>query len=488
MAKRKQSQKRPQLRHGKKSTPSQHDRRDRLRTANPSRQSTEQAKVPLTGSLSSLVIMMQRVLHARIGFRLPIILAGAILAKGRRTASSWFRAAGVQDDWDCFYDTLISIGKVVALVATPLLKMIVARFDPGPEGCWTMAVDDSPTKRFGRKVEGANIHHHPTPGPVDSEWLYGHNWVCIAMLMTHRFWGVIALPILSKLYVRQGDVAALDAKYGWEFQTKHQLALQLVTRVVQTLRALGSKAKMLVVFDGAYAARPLIVPLLALGVGVVSRMRSNAKLFDLPEPRKAGQRGRPRKYGKNRISLSKRAGHRLGWKPISYVCRGVAVLRRFKTFLATTTILDSPIRVVILDFGNGQWAAYFSTDIDMPVEQILDTVAGRWAIEEYFHDTKEVWGAGKQQVRSVWSNIACWNINGWLFTLIELESWETDLEMMVDRSERPWDNPYRRPSHADRRRMIAKEMLRKRFFEALEPGHRSAKIETLVNDLLNLAA
>jgi hypothetical protein len=124
----------------------------------------------------------------------------------------------------------------------------------------------------------------------------------------------------------------------------------------------------------------------------------------------------------------------------------------------------------------------------MPVEQLLEGVAGRWAIEEYFHDSKEAWGAGKQQVRNVWSNIACWNINGWLFTLIELESWETELETMVDRSERPWDNPYRRPSHADRRRMIAKQMLRKRFFDALEPGHRSAKMETLVNDLLSLAA
>jgi DDE superfamily endonuclease len=308
------------------------------------------------------------------------------------------------------------------------------------------------------------------------------------MLMTHRFWGVIALPFLSKLYVRQCDVGALNAKYGWEFQTKHRLALQLVTRVVQTLQALGSKAKMRLVFDGAYAARPLIVPLLALGVSVVSRLRSNAKLFDLPEPRKAGRRGRPRKYGKNRISLSKRAGHRLGWQSISYVCRGVAVLRHYKTFLATTTILNNPNRVVILDFGNGQNAAYFSTDIDRPVQQILETVAGRWAIEEYFHDTKEIWGAGKQQVRNIWSNIACWNINGWLFTWIEWESWETHSKILVDRSKRPWDNQHCRHSHADRRHMIAQPMLGKRFFDALEPAQRTSKIETLISDLLSLAA
>ena len=289
MVKRKRSSKRPQLQHGKKSIRSQHEKRSRLDVRNPTRIKTGAAKVPLTGGLAILAGSMQKMLDMRIAFRLPIILAGAMLAQGRRTASSWFKAAGVQDDWDCFYDALIAIGKVTASLAMPLLRVIVARFEPGPEGYWTMAVDDSPTKRFGRHVEGANIHHHPTPGPADNEWLYGHNWVCLAMLMTHPQWGVIALPILSMLYVRLCDVVALNAKYGWEFQTKHQLALRMITWVVQTLRVLGSKGKMLVVFDGAYAARPLIVPLNKLGVTVVSRLRSNAKLFDVPAPRQAGQ-------------------------------------------------------------------------------------------------------------------------------------------------------------------------------------------------------
>lgn len=488
MAKRKRSTKRPQLQHGEKSCQSQHDKRSRLRASNPSRIKTEAAKVPLTGGLAVLASSMQRMLHARIAFRLPIILAGAILAQGRRTASAWFRAAGVRDDWDCFYDALISIGKVTSSLAMPLLKLILRRFEPGPEGYWTMAIDDSPTKRFGRHVEGANIHHHPTPGPADSEWLYGHNWVCLALLMTHPRWGVIALPILSMLYVRQCDIAALNAKYGWEFQTKHDLTLRLITWVVQTLRAMGSKGKMLVVFDGAYAVHPLIAPLNKLGVTVVSRLRINAKLHDLPASRQPGERGRPRKYGKNRISLTKRMSHRLGWQTTSHVCRGVAVFRRYKTFLATTTLAAGPIRVVIVQFNNGQTAAYFSTDIDMPVERILETVAGRWAIEEFFHDTKETWGAGKQQVRNVWSNVGCWNLNAWLYSFVELESWDADVHQIVDRSDRPWDNPDRRPSHADRRRMIALEMLRKRFFAELEPAQQTPKMTALVNELLCLAA
>jgi len=35
-------------------------------------------------------------------------------------------------------------------------------------------IDDSPTKRYGPKVEGADIHHNPTPGPADQTYLYGH--------------------------------------------------------------------------------------------------------------------------------------------------------------------------------------------------------------------------------------------------------------------------------------------------------------------------
>ncbi len=124
----------------------------------------------------------------------------------------------------------------------------------------------------------------------------------------------------------------------------------------------------------------------------------------------------------------------------------------------------------------------------MEVRRILETVAGRWAIEEYFHDTKEICGAGKQQDRNIWSNIACWNLNGWLYTMVELESWESKTEDLVDRSARPWDNPDRRPSHSDRRRTIVKKMLEKRFYRVLENVHRSEKIRELMNDLQTLAA
>ena len=294
--------------------------------------------------------------------------------------------------------------------------------------------------------------------------------------------------MLSKLYVRREDVAKLRAKHGkWKFQTKHALALELVREVIRRLRALGSRAGWLLIVDGAYAARPLLRPLLADGVHIISRLRRDARLFDLPSPTK-GRRGRPRIYGAHRIHLAKRAGRRDGWQTISFLCRGVQITRRCKTFLATTRLTGGVVRVVLLEHAPGNWAAYFSTDSTLDAKSILEIGAERWAIEETFHDVKEVWGAGQQQVRNVWSNMGCWHLNTWLYSLVELTCWDLPVEELVDRGDRSWDNPDRRPSHADRRRRIRREMLENRFLVDLLPDLKHTKFMEPLYQLLALAA
>ncbi len=96
---------------------------------------------------------------------------------------------------------------------------------------------------------------------------------------------------------------------------------------------------------------------------------------------------------------------------------------RCKTFLATNPLAGGVVRVVLLQHANGNWAAYISTDVSMSVASILKIVSDRWSIEEHFHDVKEIWGAGEQQVRNVWSSIGCWHVCGWLYALVELASW-----------------------------------------------------------------
>ena len=482
MAKRKRSSKRPQPKH-KKQRKSQHDKRRRLERPNPKRKKTTDAKVPLAGAMRKAVSVLQAVLDRRIAFRVAIVIAGMFLADDRRTASAWFVAAGVQDDWDRFYDCLISLGRTSGKLAAALLGLLVQKFAPGLGDRILLGMDDSPTSRYGGHVEGAGVHHNPTPGPADGEWLYGHNWVALAWLATHPLWGVIALPLRSMLYVREVDVPKLAEKYGWEFRTKHQLGVELLTWFMQAIRALGVEVKVWLAVDGAYAARPFLRPVLALGIVVVSRLRKDACLFDLPP---AGSHGN-RIYGHNKISLAKRAGHRGGWQTITYNCRGVEVTRQYKTFLATSRLVSGRIRVVLLRFEDRSWAPYFCTDTSAAVRDILETVAARWAIEEHFHDVKEVWGAGQQQVRNVWSNLGCWHLNQWLYTLVEFCCWDVPKSELTERRARPWDNPDRRPSHADRRRSISREMLQKQFLAALPRSPNNRKFHRVFEALLDLA-
>jgi len=485
MAKYKINRRRPQPIF-KRCIASRHDKRERLNRQNAARQRTSDAKFPLLGNLLAMVSSLAKTLHVRHAFRLAILCSGMLLANGRRTVSSWLMAAGVLDDWDRFYDCLISLGRSTPRVATILLIMLVKKFAPQQGNRILLGLDDSPTKRYGKHVEGAGVHHNPTPGAVGSEWLYGHNWVTLAWLKTHPLWGAIALPLLSKLYVRERNVPALDAEYGWEFRTKHELALELAEWFMALRRGLGWNFAVWIVFDGAYAARPLLMPLIKLGTTVVSRLRKDAALFDLPAEETRPRRGRKRIYGVNQLSLKKRAASAGGWTTIAYLCRGVEVTRRYKTFLATTEIIGGTIRVVLLRYEDGGWAPYFCTDTSASVADILTTVAARWSLEEHFHDVKEVWGAGEQQVRNVWSNLACWHLNQWMYTLVELCSWDAPAEELVDRSSRRWDNPERRPSHADKIRSITREMLSAEINLVLRSQHDPLQIRRLAENLLSL--
>ena len=79
-----------------------------------------------------------------------------------------------------------------------------------------------------------------------------------------------------------------------------------------------------------------------------------------------------------------------------------------------------------------RWVAYFSTDPDLSVASILETVADRSALEQVFHDVKEVHGAGQQQLRHVWANVGAWNLIGWWHTLVELWAWDRPQSRLRD--------------------------------------------------------
>lgn len=421
-------------------------------------------------------------LHGRNRWRLSLILMGIVFASGRRTVTTWLRAAGITDDFADYYYFLQPLGRKTKEIAERLLALLLVRLADGER--LLFAVDDSPTKRYGPQVQGAGIHHNPTPGPADQKFLYGHIWVTISLILRHPLWNTIGLPLLGLLYVRARDLGKIPGRYRWEFRTKLQLAVEQMLSFAELAKIAGKTVW--VVADGAYAKRPFIKPLREAGVTLVSRLRKDAALFDVPAPAKKASRGRPRIYGTRRMHLARRAAHRSGWETIECFIYGQAETKTVKTFLATWRPAGGIIRVVIVREKHS-CEYFFCTDPDASPREIVEAFADRAAIEQDFHDVKEVWGAGQQQVRNIWTNIAAFNLNLWVHTLLECWSWNKPAESIRDRTDSPWDDPERRPSHADRRKALRQETLRNEFLSLPGPHRRSSKIRNLYERLMKLA-
>ena len=239
-------------------------------------------------------------------------------ADGRQLAAG----GATRPDFRLYYYFLGSLGRKVEWVAAVLLRLRRGRRRAGRERL-LFALDDTPTKRYGPQVEGAGIHHNPTPGPAEQKFLYGHVWVTLAWVVRHPLWGTIGLPLLRLLYVRQADCAQLPARLGVAFRTKLEMAVELVAWAGPTVAwakrcgwwptapmpsGRSSQAAGRGRGGGQSAAQ---------GCAAVERAADAAS-------RRAKKAGRPRIYGKERISLAKRAGHRQGWQTATFVLYGEA--------------------------------------------------------------------------------------------------------------------------------------------------------------------
>jgi hypothetical protein len=437
----------------------------------------------LPPQVSTWIKELSHVLHGKLAWRLLPLFTGMLFAQGRRTVASWLRGGGLGRDYSEFYYFVGAVGRQAHDIASLLLRLLVRVLPLGE--VLLFALDDSPTKRAGPCVQGAGIHHNPTPGPADQKFLYGHIWVTISWIVEHSWWGVIGLPLQALLYIRAKDIGKLPPGSEVAFQTKLQLAARLVTWVADWLGFLNKT--IWVVADGAYAKRPFLKAARQAGIIVVSRLRKDAALWSVPVPAKRKGPGRPRKYGTQAISLAKRAGQKRGWQQVDCVLYGHKTTKTIKTFLATYPPADGLIRVVLVQEESG-WVAFFCTDANASVEQILKAVADRSAIEQDFHNVKEVHGAGQQQVRNLWSNVGAFNLNLWLHTLIELWAWTQPASKIRDRSASPWDDPERRPSHADRRNALRRECLRQTFSASEALASWSLKSRRLVDAVVKLVA
>ncbi len=223
---------------------------------------------------------------------------------------------------------------------------------------------------------------------------------------------------------------------------------------------------------------------------MAARLREDAALCDLPPALPPGQergRGRPPIYGKGRLSLARRAGQTRGWAEVTVkATTGRSASKRYKTLLATWRPAGGVVRVVILKEDDGSWRAFICTEAGSSVEAIVQAIQDRWAIEQNYHDLKEVERIEEVQVRRVWSNVGALDLNLWVHTPVEAWAWGQPEATLSDRGDCPWDDASRRPSHADRCKALRRAMVEAEYQRLAPPEPWAEKIRHLLAGVVRL--
>lgn len=146
-------------------------------------------------------------LDRRTGARLPLLLCGTLLARGRRTVTSWFRACGITEEFRRACTAACAAGRQADHLAIAVAQAVRPLLTPCPR--LAVAIGDTPAPRYGPYVEGCGAHHNPSPGPAGEKHVCGHVCVMLAALARHPDRGTIALPLQAQSYAREIGVGEL---------------------------------------------------------------------------------------------------------------------------------------------------------------------------------------------------------------------------------------------------------------------------------------
>jgi DDE superfamily endonuclease len=155
--------------------------------------------------------------------------------------------------------------------------------------------------------------------------------------------------------------------------------------------------------DSAYC-NATVIRELPTSVVVFGAMRPDAVLTSLPAPRVPGQRGRPSKRGARLPkpqALAKDDG--VPWQSCTAELYGCTRTVQFKMLDAQWYIAcgERLLRIVVVATEQGQvpFRVFFCTDSTVDVARLLETYAGRWGIEVFFREGKQLLGFADSSAR-----------------------------------------------------------------------------------------
>lgn len=256
-------------------------------------------------------------------------------------------------------------------------------------GTINLAGDDSTCSKFGRLVAFAGYFLdavHSTAAQKVVHW--AHCWVVLSLQVRVPFWPlrVIGFPVMARLYRKEADG---DKRHP--FRTRGQLLLEMVIKVSGLL----PQREFTLAVDGAYPSEELLKGL-PKNVQLISRMRCDAALYDLPLQRRKKGPGRRRQKGERLKSLAQIAAGVKRWERRVVVAYGKRRVRLVHSFRALwwKVAKGRLLQVVIVrdPAGKEKDDFFFTTDLSMKPGRVVELYAARWAIEEVFREGKQLAG------------------------------------------------------------------------------------------------
>jgi hypothetical protein len=245
-----------------------------------------------------------------------------------------------------------------------------------------VALDDTTKKKAGQHIEGVAGYRNGA-GSARQEYrtLRGLNFVVGVMRVPLRRWPghSLTVPIGLELYLKDQQARLHHQPY----RSRSALARAIADFVAVQLPG----RPMRVLADGGYATKDFLRDLPDT-VHVVSPFLLSGKLYALPEPLAGNRRGRPPQKGALLGSPKTWARRRHGWQP--HPAEAKAEVQAW-VGLWHTVLLGRLVRVVVIRRPavrpkrpgprkpRPPVEAFFTTDLSLTVEDILQQYRDRWA-------------------------------------------------------------------------------------------------------------
>ena len=352
----------------------------------------------LPSDIMALLVPFAPLFSSGIWRHIPVLVAGALLAPGRRMVSSVLRAVGLTHlpNYQTYHRVLNRAVWSSLGASRVLFSLLVATF--APTGPLVVGIDETIERRRGKRITAAGIYRDPVRSSRSHfVKVRGLRWICASRLVPIPWAGrVWALPFRTVL--APSERAAKRRRR--RFKPLTAWARQLIRQVHRW----APTRRLIVVGDRAYAALELLAAVRTLAT-VGARLRLDARLFTPPPARVAGQKGRPRLVGTRLPNLTEHAVDAAAvWIRLTIPRwygernRPIAVLSQTALWYSTG-LPPVPIRWVLIRDPRGHFAtqALLCTELDADPQQILSWFILRWQLEVTFHEVRAHLGVETQR-------------------------------------------------------------------------------------------